>query len=180
MAVDYCPHRRGLNLPRAREMMLYPRQAMRRQYNGASWTRLDTPCIRKGCKWMHGECIYPTIINFNAYHRCHSSPLPEQQLSGPSYEIYFVFMYLAIVGKQLFFEIRSLLGEQCLLIPYRGKWLLAGGLMPDFENIPIAHEVIIVAIVHATLPTTAPSSQLKGCVGMNTESVTIDLYWPPR
>ena len=91
---------------------------------------------------MHGECIHPAIMNFNAYRRCLSAPLPAQQLSGPSYEEYLVFMNLTIVGKQLLFEIRSLLGEQSLLIPYRGEWLLARGLMPDFKNILIAHEAI--------------------------------------
>ena len=86
-------------------MVLYPRHEMRQQYNGPPWTQLDTPCIRKGCWWMHGECIYPAIMNFNAYRRCLSVPLPGQQLSGPSYDKYIVFINLSKVGKQIFFEI---------------------------------------------------------------------------
>ena len=161
-------------------MMLYSRHAMRQQYNGPPWTRLATPCIRKGCWWMHGECLYPAIMNFNAYRQCLSVSLPAQQLNGHSNDKYFVFLNLSMVGKQIFFEIRSLLGEQSLLIPYRGKWHLSVGLKPDFKNIPIAYEAIQLAIVNATLLTTATSSQLKGCVGTITESVIIDLYRPPR
>ena len=52
------------------------------------------------------------------------------------------FMNLAIVGKQLFFEIGSLSSEQSLLIPYREKWLLAWWLMLDIYKILIAHEAI--------------------------------------
>ena len=60
--------------------------------------------------------------------------------SGPSYDKYIVFLNLSIVGKQIFFEIRSTLDEQSLLIPYRGKWPLSVGLKPDFKNIPIAYD----------------------------------------
>ena len=43
-------------------------------------------------------------MNFNAYRRCLSAPLPAQQLSGPSYEEYFVFMNLAIVEETIIFR----------------------------------------------------------------------------
>ena len=107
MAVDYCPYRRGPNLPRTREMMLYPRHAMRRQYNRPPWTRLDTPCIRKGGSWMHGECIYRAIMNFNAFRRYLSAPLPAQRLSGLSYEKYFMFYEFSHSGKAIIFRNRK-------------------------------------------------------------------------
>ena len=100
---------------------------------------------------MHGECIYPAIMNFNAYRQCLSFPLPAQQLSGHSNDKYFGFLNLSMVAEQIFFEIRSLFGEQSLLIPYRGKWHLSVGLKPNFKNIPIAYEAIQLAIVNATL-----------------------------
>ena len=64
--------------------------------------------------------------------------------------------------------------------PIEGSGICLWGLKPDFKNIPIAYEAIQLAIVNATLLTTATSSQLKGCVGTITESVIIDLYRPPR
>ena len=99
-------------------MMLYPRHAIRRQYNGPPWLRLDTPCARKGGRWMHGEYIFRSIINFNAHRRYFSAPLPAQRISGLSYgNIFLYYEFSHSGGKQVFFEYHA---HKCTHFPAQG------------------------------------------------------------
>ena len=78
-------------------------------------------------------------------------------------------------------------GQSLILMPIAGTSRLpyqpnglAGFLTEIFFCIMNLAIVVESKYFSNTMPTTAPTSQLKGCVGMDTESVIIDTCRLPR